>query len=97
MEAYIVKHKEIKTRMDSRSGGAFTAVSDVVLNNGGVVYGCGLSSSHQAEHRRAATKAERNSFRGSKYVQSSMGNCFQSAAADIILFPNSLAPLKKIW
>lgn len=83
MEAYIVKHKNIKTRMASRSGGAFTAVSDVVLNNGGVVYGCGLSSSHQAEHRRAATKAERNSFRGSKYVQSSMGNCFQSAAADI--------------
>ena len=34
---YAVKHKEESVRMASRSGGIFTAISDIVLREGGVV------------------------------------------------------------
>ena len=39
-KVYAVKHKDEATRAASRSGGIFTALSDQVLPNGGVVYGC---------------------------------------------------------
>lgn len=80
---YAVKHKDDKIRASSRSGGIFTAVSDVVLENGGVVYGCALNDSFLAEHRRAVTKEERDAFRGSKYIQSEMHNCYYDCANDL--------------
>lgn len=35
MKAYGVKHKDFDIRLRSRSGGAFVAISDVVLCEGG--------------------------------------------------------------
>ena len=42
-KVYAVKHKDETTRAASRSGGIFTALSDHVLFNVGVVYGCVLT------------------------------------------------------
>lgn len=42
-KVYAVKHKDEATRAASRFGGIFTALSDQVLSNGGVVYGCVLT------------------------------------------------------
>ena len=39
MESYISINKDEKVRMASRFGGIFTALSDVILDNGSVVYG----------------------------------------------------------
>ena len=61
-KAYIVKHRDLETRMASRSGGIFTAVSDIVLEAGGIVYGSAVNDKFQAEHRRGTTKMERNFF-----------------------------------
>lgn len=83
MKTYIVKHKDMKKRMTSRSGGVFIAVSDKILEAGGVVYGCSLDETFQARHQRAATKEERNRFQGSKYVQSIMGDAMKQALADL--------------
>ena len=47
---YAVKHKEESVRMASRSGGIFTAISDIVLREGGVVYGCALDRKFRASH-----------------------------------------------
>ncbi|MBP9989174.1 MAG: Coenzyme F420 hydrogenase/dehydrogenase, beta subunit C-terminal domain, partial [Ruminococcus sp.] len=69
---YAVRHKSEKVRWASRSGGAFTALSDVVLQNGGVVYGCSLNENFEAVHTRAETVEERDKLRGSKYVQSNL-------------------------
>lgn len=80
---YAVKHKNENIRAASRSGGIFTAISDVILENGGVVYGCALNDSFLAEHRRATTKEERDAFRGSKYIQSEVGNCYSLCAEDL--------------
>lgn len=83
MNTYIVKQKDIKSRMKSRSGGIFASVSDRVLESGGVVYGCALDENFQAYHRRVATKEERDLLRGSKYVQSDMRDAMKDALADL--------------
>ena len=76
--AYGVKHKDENTRLKSRSGGIFTALSDIVLNKSGIVYGCGMTEEFVVKHFRAETEEERNLMRGSKYVQSRMeGICRQ--------------------
>ena len=83
MISYIVKQKDLISRMKSRSGGVFAAVSDKVLEAGGVVYGCALDERFQAYHRRAVTKEERDLFRGSKYVQSDMKDAIKEALEDL--------------
>lgn len=59
-KVYAVKHKDEATREASRSGGAFTALSDLFLSNGGVVYGCVLTDNFDAVHIRADNAEERN-------------------------------------
>ncbi|MCD7771212.1 MAG: Coenzyme F420 hydrogenase/dehydrogenase, beta subunit C-terminal domain [Oscillospiraceae bacterium] len=70
IRCFAVKHKDKATRMASRSGGIFTAISDLILGAGGVLYGAVLSQSLEVIHVRAESKLERNRMRGSKYVQS---------------------------
>lgn len=83
MESYIAINKDEKVRMASRSGGVFTAISDVILDNGGVVYGVKMSNEMEAVHTRATTKSERDAFRGSKYVRSDMVKAFEQVQADL--------------
>lgn len=80
---FAVKHKNEEIRVASRSGGVFTALSDVIIENGGVVYGCALDKEFTAIHKRAETKEQRDEFRGSKYVQSKIGNTFKLVEQDL--------------
>lgn len=77
------KHKSASIRAASRSGGVFTALSDLILKSGGAVYGCMLDERFQAVHRRATTQEERDAFRGSKYVQSDLGDTFLHVKKDL--------------
>ena len=103
-KVYAVKHKDEATRVASRSGGIFTALSDQVLSNGGVVYGCVLTDKFDAVHIRADNEKDRNRMRGSKYIQSKLGDTFKSVKADLdaqnsVLFSGTscqVAGLKKI-
>lgn len=54
----------------STSGGAFTALSDVVLDDSGYVVGSVMDEKFNVHHTVAANKAERDKMCGSKYVQS---------------------------
>lgn len=56
---------------NSTSGGAFTALSDVVLAHGGCVVGSVVEDDFTICHVVADDKAGRDKMRGSKYVQSS--------------------------
>ena len=80
---YAVQHKDEGIRASSRSGGIFTALSDFVLENHGVVYGCVLTQDFRAVHVRAENETVRNRMRGSKYIQSSMGDTFESVKRDL--------------
>lgn len=81
--AYAVKHKDEETRAASRSGGIFTALSDQVLSEGGLVYGCVLTEDFVAVHIRAESAEERNRMRGSKYIQSKLGETFKNVKSDL--------------
>ena len=61
----------------------FIAITDYVLSNGGVVYGAGYKGHFVVTHKRATSKEERDEFRGSKYVQSDLGNTFKSVRRDL--------------
>lgn len=82
-DAYAARHKDINEVETSRSGAAFIAISDYVLENGGVVYGAGYRDHFRVVHKRATTKAERNEFKGSKYVQSDLGDVFRQVKKDL--------------
>lgn len=80
---YLVRHKDMGIVAESRSGGVFTALSDTVLSDGGAVYGCRMEGPGTAIHQRAADVQERNHFRGSKYIQSEMRDCFRQVREDL--------------
>lgn len=82
--AYAARHKDIEEVMKSRSGAAFVAISDYVLENGGVVYGAGYKDHFRVAHKRASTKDERDEFRGSKYVQSDLNGIFKQVKKDLL-------------
>ncbi|MDD4509936.1 MAG: Coenzyme F420 hydrogenase/dehydrogenase, beta subunit C-terminal domain [Oscillospiraceae bacterium] len=82
-KVYAVKHKDISTRMASRSGGIFTALSDNILEQGGIVYGCVLTDDFLAAHVRAEKAEDRNQMRGSKYIQSDLRGVFKMVRTDL--------------
>ena len=81
--AYGARHKDMQEVETSRSGAAFIAISDYILENGGVVYGVGYAEHFRVVHKRATTKEERNEFKGSKYVQSDMNTVFHQVKKDL--------------
>lgn len=82
-DAYAARHKDMKEVETSRSGAAFIAISDYILENGGVVYGAGYTDHFRVVHKRATTKEERDEFKGSKYVQSDMNTVFRQVKKDL--------------
>ena len=82
-KAFAVRHSEDEEVMMSRSGAAFVAISDYVLERGGVIYGVGYKDHFRIAHKRAATKEERDEFRGSKYVQSDLTDIFRLVKDDL--------------
>lgn len=82
-DAYAARHKDMKEVETSRSGAAFIAISDYVLENGGVVYGAGYTDHFRVIHKRAVTKEERDEFKGSKYVQSDLNHVFRQIKKDL--------------
>ena len=82
-DAYAARHKDIDEIMKSRSGAAFVAISDYILETGGVVYGAGYKEHFRVAHKRATTKEERDEFRGSKYVQSDLTGIFRMVKQDL--------------
>ena len=82
-KVYAVKHKDEEIRAASRSGGIFTALSDLVLDDGGTVYGCVLTDDFHAVHVRTDSRDGRNQMRGSKYIQSKMGDTYKKVQEDL--------------
>ena len=69
-EVFIGRHKSIEVINQSRSGGIFTALSDLILSKGGFVYGAILNDDLNIVHICADNNNMRNKMRGSKYSQS---------------------------
>ena len=82
-DAYAARHKDIQEVETSRSGAAFIAISDWVLEHGGVVYGAGYADHFRVVHKRASTKEDLDEFKGSKYVQSDLRGVFRQVKKDL--------------
>lgn len=81
--AYAARHKDMNEVETSRSGAAFIAISDWILEHGGAVYGAGYADHFRVVHKRATSKEERDEFKGSKYVQSDMNSVFKQVKDDL--------------
>lgn len=80
---YAYKHHDHQILLESSSGGAFTALSQAIFDQGGAVYGATLDSDRYARHLRTLTPEERNRCRGSKYIPSDMTATFAQVTNDL--------------
>ena len=102
-ECYVAVNVSDNALMSSTSGAIFTALSDYVIGNGGVVWGAAYDDYMKVMHIRAADTAGRDRMRGSKYVWSDISSVFASVGEDLksglkVLFvgtPCQVAALKK--
>ncbi len=77
--AFAVQNKNVKIRLDSSSGGAFTAIAQYVINRGGVVFGALFNEKFEVVHDYIESKEDLHRLRRSKYVQSRIGQSFKQA------------------
>lgn len=77
--AYACNHKEDGIRAQSSSGGVFSAVASWIIQQGGVVFGAGFDEELNVCHISVEKEDDMHLLRGSKYVQSTIGNSFVEA------------------
>ena len=83
-KVYAAKIKDEKIRGISTSGGAFSAIAENVLKNKGIIYGAKFDPDFKVVHGRAENADEYGKFRGSKYVQSELGETFNQVKNDLL-------------
>ena len=81
---YACKNKNKETIMNSSSGGVFTLIAEWILNQKGVVFGVKFNENMEVVHDYVENKEELKIFRGSKYVQSKIGNTYQKVKEFLI-------------
>lgn len=69
-EAYVVQNIDERVCLQSTSGGAFTAIANEVIEEGGIVFGAAFDEDFNVKHIGTTSKNEIQKFRNSKYVQS---------------------------
>ena len=80
---YRFLHSDKEVVKKSSSGGAFTLISDIILDEGGIVYGAIIDENLKTRHIRATNKTARDKMRSSKYVQSDIKNQFENIKKDL--------------
>ncbi len=79
IEVLAAKNKNEKIRLESSSGGIFTLMAEEILNRKGVVFGARFDSEWGVIHSYTDSSEGLAAFRGSKYLQSYIGNSFKEA------------------
>lgn len=75
--AFAARSLDDNLRRSSSSGGIFYLLGEKVIQEKGVVFGCALTGpDFIARHVYAETYEELSTLKGSKYVQSDLGECF---------------------
>lgn len=76
VESYACNHNDSEIRKNSSSGGVFSAICEKVIENNGVVFGAGYGEDFSVAHKMIENADEIQQLRGSKYVQSFIGDCY---------------------
>ena len=81
---FALKHKSDETRKRSSSGGAFTAISDCLMEDGYKVYGAVFDGTYRhVMHVGSASKDDRDRMRISKYVESSLKGIYPAVRSEL--------------
>ena len=72
-EAYVLQHRDEDVRHESTSGGAFSAIAEWIIGQGGVVFGAAFTDDFTVIHTAVVEKKDLWKFRNSKYVQTNYG------------------------
>lgn len=97
--AYACINNNEESRKMSSSGGIFSLLCDEVIRNKGVVFGAGFDENFEVIHSYSETLEGCSIFRGSKYVQSKIGNTYKEAKefldnGRIVLFSGTQCQIK---
>ncbi len=78
-QRYACFNKDINVRMQSSSGGIFTLLAEEIIKGGGHVFGAAFDENLKVKHICVSEISQLQKLRGSKYVQSEIGDCFLKA------------------
>ena len=79
IECFAAVNEDQQIRPDSSSGGVFTLLAQRVIASGGVVFGARFDVDWRVVHDYTDTVEGLGAFRGSKYVQSMLGDNYIKA------------------
>lgn len=82
-QVFVAWHKDRSIRLDSSSGGAFSALAESVINQNGVVYGASWDGPRKVAHKRIDSIAGLAELRKSKYLPSTIAKAFKDAKKDL--------------
>lgn len=82
IKAYAGWDKDNYEYATSTSGGAASAFSRLIIHQGGVVYGCCVSGL-EIKHIRVDNISDLYKLKGSKYVQSTINDCYRQVLCDL--------------
>lgn len=77
LKVYAAKNKNEQIRKESSSGGVFTLLAEQILKDRGVVFGAKFNDKWEVIHDYTETLDGLTAFRGSKYVQSCIGETYK--------------------
>ena len=75
--AYAAFNKDENVRLKSSSGGIFSLLANYIFSQNGIVFGAAFDHDFNVIHSHAENTEELEALLGSKYVQSSIGDCYQ--------------------
>lgn len=79
LRVFAAKNKNEEIRRQSSSGGVFTSLAEIVINEGGIVFGAQFDKDWNVIHSWTDAIEGIANFRGSKYVQSTIGDSYREA------------------
>lgn len=83
LTAYAGWHKDHIEYLSSTSGGAASALSQLIINKGGIVYGCSSQKGIIISHIRIDNIKDLPLLKGSKYVQSDISDSYKNIKRDL--------------
>lgn len=83
VNAYAAYNKDESIRNNSSSGGIFSSFSGYILKNGGIVFGAAYDDRFNVKHIGINDESDINKLRGSKYVQSRIGNIYKEVKTNL--------------
>lgn len=82
VDAFVAKNN-LKERLESSSGGVFSAFASQIIERQGSVYGAQFDECQNIVHGRANNMTEMKEFRGSKYSQSAIEQSYKDVLKDL--------------